>query len=141
PMMARRPRGSHVIGTSWQRRSGRASSGMTNIAAPPRLVRSVLVLAVLLLAAGGTIRAQDAPDAPAPDAKTAARPETADPGYLERRWAGTDLTALATALGAYRRDHGQWPAHCPGDAAAMLSPAPEKDPWGSAYACVLDEPA
>lgn len=70
--------------------------------------------------------------------KAAARPESVQDGWLERRWAATDLTALAVALETWRQEHGDWPADCPGAAAALLRPAPRSDPWGTPYACVRE---
>ena len=164
-MMARRGRRPHVTphGTeeSWQQRPGTVIiRGMTLSAAAagprPRPLLVVLFALTTCLAAMSALAASSGgpavPGTPAtaepgtalvaaaPDATAPARPETTEPGYLERRWAGTDLTALAAALAAWRRDNGAWPADCPEAAAAKLSPAVSKDPWGTPYSCVLEDP-
>jgi hypothetical protein len=61
--------------------------------------------------------------------------------YLAQQWARTDLAALAAALRTHRAEHGTWPEHPLEAVAAYLQPVPPRDPWGSAYAFVMTNPA
>ena len=96
----------------------------------PRLLAITLVMTASV---ASLALAEDEPQA-------SARPEAIEDGWLERRWATTDLTALAVALEAWRAEHGDWPADCPGAAAALIRPAPQADPWGTPYSCIREDP-
>lgn len=74
--------------------------------------------------------------------RNAARPESIDAGWLERRWAQSDLDRLAEAAEARIRERGALPPGAGFDALApdYLPARTPVDPWGRPYRLVSGEP-